>query len=340
MKQSRIIICLVAVLLCVSGGAYWTTSSSQEADSSKVTDDLVSQIITVNLGDVPPNTLVERSIPIQNASPDDLKVAKLHADCGCVKKSISQQSIPPGHSASLSVSYRSPSIRGPFSHRVNIDYENGKSTIVSVAGSVGAWFDVDTSFLSFGSTMRGNESIRTVTVTIKDAMPLEDRVEEFTMQHGRIIDVTLKGQSLIYRLGFSPPDDSKYGECRGELLLGWNDQPGKAIRLPCSGEVVPLWSTYPRKAFFGLVPAGEKRSMTVIARKRSADAEHSELQVKHDLGKFVDVELTAPAEEKPVTAVTIHLKAPEHFSGRIVGEITFQNQNETVLVLPLDAYVE
>jgi hypothetical protein len=305
---------------------------------STATDERID-IYPISVGDVTPNSRIDELIRIRNDSAHTITVKSLIADCSCVDKDISSTSIKPGEDAELAVSLLTPSTRGPFSHRVAVQFTDGSSKVAIVQGTVGAWFSVSEPFLDFGVAHRGAIVQRECVITLHGPSGREDQRPEssLSLNNARIVHEEFQGRRIAYTILFEPSSESLYGKYQGELLVGWRDTE-RQIRVPCSGEVAPILRPFPEKLFFGVVSRGQVIRSSIALRQLKGFEQKIEMptfRISQNLVDALDVKW-----EQGSSQVCVELDSSRLPAGPLFGEIELIDVFGLEAMIPVELCVE
>ena len=296
------------------------------------------EVVLVDIGDVPPDFEIEKVIKVSNNLDLARGVKSLSADCGCIENRLSSSVLEPNGSAELFVKYKSPTVRGQFSHRVFLRFVDGGSKVFAIEGTVGAWFSVSVPSIDFGRIGRGDTSKREIVVSVREGAVRSRPVCELKLKNAVVVSEDHQKDRIVIELAFSPNENSEFEENSGELLIRWAE-PSKSIRVPCSGEVCRDWVALPGRVFWGVVTGGEGKpvesDVTLKCIREVEKADFSKFRIEHNLGSCLTAELSPRLEN-----IKIRLNAASLPKGRIAGEVIFYDSLEKVLVIPVEGFVD
>jgi hypothetical protein len=166
------------------------------------------------------------------------------------------------------------------------------------------------------------------------------------LEHGKVISTESQGGNRIRcQIAFAPPKISDLKKYRGQLVLHWKRRTGMTIRIPCIAEVASQWSASPNKAFFGVVPRGAKKCITIEVRSRKhspINGKRSKLLVRHDLGQLFRIESSVlPKNSLKIDIFIDTTKIEDEKFGIKQGKLDIKDSGGvTVLSLPVAALVK
>lgn len=301
------------------------------------------QIIECQLGDVAPDSKIERTIRLPNPTRETLVIEKVTADCACLSRRLDADTIPPGGHSELHVVYATPAQRGRFEHKLLLCYAGvRRTTIVELTGTIGEWVHVDPQEVDFAEVCIGRWADRIVVVRVREPWPALEREAKLTIDHGKIAscEVSDGGRCLTYRLRFEPSaaEEKNY---RGEFLLMWKGRENGVTSLPCVGKAVYPYRATPNEVFFGVVPRGTQKQLEVNVRARLPEQveEPPERRLIHTLGdefKVTPIELDGQLFQISVLFAVGHDGTVGPRNGRIQ---VLDQAGESVISIPVAAFV-
>jgi hypothetical protein len=84
---------------------------------------------------IPQGKPVYYSFEITNTGAVPLKLADVHASCGCTTPEWSREAIAPGASAQIKVGYNAAA-EGPFDKTITITYNTNQNKVIRIKGNV------------------------------------------------------------------------------------------------------------------------------------------------------------------------------------------------------------
>ncbi len=295
--------------------------------------DVHANMVFVDVGDVPPNSEVEKNVQIFNTNPFDLVMEGISASCGCVERKLSRTTIPSGERADLHVRFLAPAVRGRFSHHVEIQFLNAESTHCAIEGSVGAWFSVSSSTIDFGAGCQGDELTTDITVTLLENLDPDLGESQLTMPYARILNATTSGNQIRFILAFHPTFDAEATTYKGDLLVGWQ-RDDRTIRVPCTAIVSSPLLADPPRIFLGVVSAGEVRTAVVKLKAIKGEGLDPSIQVSPTLRDCV-----LASWQPELSQIAVAFDSSRAVSGEISGSLMIDNSGIQTLI-PIQAFVE
>jgi hypothetical protein len=132
----------------VPGGSASPTNTTGEIDATASDQDspLTIEPAELDMGDLLPNTPVEKMVRLTNTGSKPLKIVKALADCGCTTPTWPEEPIAPGASVETAITMDAGTQQGvELIKRVTFDIEGMDPAFLTVKGRVAK-------FLTFGPT--------------------------------------------------------------------------------------------------------------------------------------------------------------------------------------------
>lgn len=126
----------------------------------------------LDMGDLLPNTPVEKSVRLTNTGTTPLLVRKALADCGCTTPTWPSEPIPPGASVDTLITMDAGNQQGvELVKRVTFDLEGGDPAFLTVKGRVGSYLSFEPTTLEGPTDEAAALPASTVTVRSVDGKP-------------------------------------------------------------------------------------------------------------------------------------------------------------------------
>ncbi len=304
------------------------------------------ELLECDLGELPPETKVVRTIPLTNTTQQPLTIRSVQRDCLCVAEALNDRQILPGQTIQMRIEYLTPALPGRVEHAIRIEYhETDNTTVVLLSGVVGGWADVRPAELDFGDVCLGEASEREVAIRLREPLPLREATAVVDLEHAKLVHsaVDQAAKVLRYRLRFEPPPSAICKDYRGDLVVDWPTRNGRQVRVPCMGRAVPRWDAEPPAAFFGVVLAGEKRRLDIRLRARAAVTQAPVSQawrLQSRLDTCFKATLATGTGPNAVVSVSLDAAAA-NTRGFVGGELAIlDGGGSPILTIPVSAYIQ
>ena len=110
--------------------------SAQTSESTPVQDDVLHlKEMEHDFAKIPQGKPVYYTFEIVNTGKTPLKLADVHAACGCTTPEWSRDAIEPGATAKIKVGYNAAA-EGPFTKTITITYNTNQSKVLTIKGTV------------------------------------------------------------------------------------------------------------------------------------------------------------------------------------------------------------
>ncbi|MCD6287671.1 MAG: DUF1573 domain-containing protein [Candidatus Hydrogenedentes bacterium] len=128
---------------------------------------------TLDLGKLQPYQKTNGSVSIKNTGASLLVISNVTSSCGCTAAVPGKKELAPDETTSLDVTFKASSIPGKTHKTVTIrsNDPNAPKTTLNVTAEVIARATVEPRLINLGSTLRGHEVSREITVTAADDEP-------------------------------------------------------------------------------------------------------------------------------------------------------------------------
>jgi hypothetical protein len=331
----------------VTGGGLGNTAIGMGATSIEHAS---LQSTTVELGIVPPDSLIERSVSIPNNTSETLTISQVSPDCGCLVSKLASGSVPPGESLPLHFGYRSPSASGAIRRKIFIHFHQPdlQPMVIFIQGLVRSWADPEPRDIGFSECLRGVPQTRWLTITTCPAQELD--LKDFriampglaiqTIEAGESVHPVDQQPQLSYRLhlAYTAPKDAE-DFVRGEMELdGHGDQ--KRLVLPIHAQVTSVVSVHPSRAFFGLVKPDTRYDYKLMLRLHDPGRSFRGVVPKlaHNLGNDLTVQTSGEATESVLQLLCSYRTSAT--KGQRKGTISVEGLPGDTVKIPVDAWVE
>ncbi len=153
--MKKYFILIIACLFSLSGPFYFSSIVYAANNHPQ----FVTNNTTYNFGTVKQGTLVEANFEIKNSGAEVLKIEKIYAACGCTAAVINADSIAPGATANLKITFDTTGFSGKKAKIVRIFSNDPKQTSVlfTVEGEIKSDISLSVQKLNFGSIQKGQE---------------------------------------------------------------------------------------------------------------------------------------------------------------------------------------
>lgn len=318
-----------AILLCIVLHSL-TIGCSHEDSTEPVKYEPRTQVF--DLGDVPPDSEVNKTFTVSNPVNRDLVVEKLSASCGCIERSLSKEALRASESAELRVKFQTPSVRGSFNHTVDIQFESGEMICVQITGTVGAWFRTDRSKLDFGHVTTGKSANEAITVWLHEDLQYEQSSESINMPYTSLKTLQDSKNQITYAITFEPPNDAVCQQYAGELILGW-DNDARLMRVPLTAIVRSTLQATPEKLFLGILKQGEIAERTIALHNHNGWSELT-TEISSELMNIVEMKWNSEGKE-----IVLQFDSNRATAGAHSGSVLIRS-NEATVIVPVIAFVE
>jgi hypothetical protein len=335
----------LAAVLGVGSATFWARSRQETRAPA-----LSLETDALDFGQLAPGGQSSREVQLWNSGGKVLTISDVKMSCGCSDVQLSRTSLAAGETATLRVSVRAKSVRGPSRETIDL-YTNDPDSPVTrlVLGfTTGENLYVEPSAIDFGIVDRHLlPQTKTVKLFIGSASQELDLRYVTTETADRNLQVKLTGNSedSVKWLHVSLSPDAPSGQFASEVLLLVNGQT-LTIRVPVHGYVRGRLVVTPQSLVLGPVSAQSRnvaKTLAVTARKGEPRVQQAEVSVP--LQDFVKTEVIVEKDQCGILVFVDTSRLPKVWKQkRFKGQLTIhgaagETHPETVIV-PLIIFVQ
>ncbi|MBZ0107599.1 MAG: DUF1573 domain-containing protein [Candidatus Scalindua rubra] len=279
-----------------------------------------------NFGQIYKGQKIEHIYKFENRGKDTLKIKKVKTSCGCTAAILTADTIPPGQTGEIKVTFSSDSISGNINKSITVasndpDTPNYRLTI---SGEIIKDLIINPEHIDFGSVLAGEKTSKTVSIksqTVPDfkikkitpSKPFIDAriVGEKNGEH--IIEIALKHNPVI-------------GRFSGGIYLETNSHIQQKFNIPFFGEIEGDITTYPKKIYYGSVVKGKELTQKLYVKVNKGNIEILKIKTFPD---YISARIIEEKERKKphyLIEVTLHSDAA---AGNIGGVIELRTNSKT-----------
>lgn len=237
---------------------------------------------------------ISLSFPFHNSGSEPLEILDIHKSCGCVSAGVTEERIPPGGEALVSVDLDLSGQEGEQKRSIELDTNDPTHPKVElfIHGLARSSVRISTDKVDFGDLAVGERATRgfavfdrfdgTLNVTGVE-LSLESAVEsppKLSVHFERVAPEVARERTRKYALGENAiaywvevvaevtAETSQEG-FRGQVLVKTDSERRPVIAVPFELNVLGDYYAVPEKVYFGLVRPGQAISKEISIRRRS-----------------------------------------------------------------------
>jgi hypothetical protein len=287
------------------------------------------EIVRIDLGEVAPETQIERIVTLSNRRSETLHVKSVIRDCACLAHALSRDTIPAGEAAALRVQIVSPSGPGSFRHTVTVYFDELRQpTFAIFEGRVSQLCSAVPERVELNEVFLGETHEADVAIRLSHPIVASECVCELNWEGAQILSGcgTFEGPEIHIRLAFTAMASMPWGQNSGELTIRQANRMERVVRIPCVAHVVSRWVMPEPCLMFGLVKPGTtiQREITVSARTAATTLAASNIAIAPQLDAGFSVEATDILDNR--VKLSVNFKAEPEMLGQVrSGQIEVRN---------------
>ncbi len=292
-----------------------------------------------NFGQIYKHQKVEYVYKFENQGNDTLKIIKVKTSCGCTAAILTNDTIPPGETGEIKVTYSSGSSSGNVKKTITVQSNDPNTTKfrLTISGEIISDLIIKPEYIDFGSIPAGGNASETV--TIKSQTKPDFKIKKITPSKP-LVDATIAGkENGEYIVKITLKQNSVIGRFSGGIYLETNSKIQSKVNIPFYGEIAGDITTYPKKLYFGSVIKGKELTQKLYVKVNKSDIEITKIKTSPD---YISAEIVEKKEsENPhyLIEVTLHSDAAIGNIGGIL-ELHTNSKTEPVTMMPIIGEIE
>ena len=193
-----------------------------------------------NWGKVEPGSQVNTLFRLTNEGASPLHVEKVTASCGCTKPVLPTETIEPGSSVPMEVSFVVPADLGSVAHSVTIRTNDPArpELVVYLYAQSWTWLRSSPALVDFGRVSIDTKTIREFQIFSSDSKPFKINAIQ-SMLKDVVLEVVTPPQSLpMHRFKATYHSNSELGQLLASIFLVTDGPKAPTLNIPCRAEVV------------------------------------------------------------------------------------------------------
>lgn len=274
MPYSRKLTLAVAALALVAGSSLSLAQLSlvpgdeEPTDSIQARPELVFDADSIELGSIPDDAKITRTMKFKNAGSGMLNITGTRGSCGCTVPGLTKTSYAPGEQGEITVTFDPHHKNGAVRNTV---WVTSNDTVhpqreFYIVGTVNPIVTIEPQMVNFGQVRKGTKRTQEVTITAR--LPQFD-VTQAIAGDPKVVDAKILGPvekvgDNLWRskIEFTVLDSAPVGTLSQTATVRTNDD-ARVITIGTFGQVMGDLTTQPMSVSFGMVKTGTQVSQNV-----------------------------------------------------------------------------
>jgi len=283
---------------------------------------------------------VEHVYKFENRGKATLEIKKVKPSCGCTAAVLSNNTILSGETGEIKATFNTRSYGGKVKKTISVlsNDPNTPNHKLTISGDVIEEISFKPKNINFGSFSAGNQSDKTVKVSVKSQSGPYFKIVEVTSSKPFVETSEIEGKNGEYTITATLKDYHEMGRFSGKIFLETNSTKQPKASIIFYGVVEGDITINQRRIYYGTVPEGRGITKKLFVKINKNHIKILSSKISPD---YLSVNIDERYEQKNphcLIETKLHEDAPV---GRIDGllELTTNSEEQSVINIPITGEV-